>query len=202
MSEVKTLPVTPREGVGKGAARAVRRENRVPAVIYGGGKDPQPISIPYNELFKALKRGKFLASLLDLDTGSEKIRVVPRDVQRDVVKDLPIHVDFLRLSERSLINLFIPVEFVNHGASPGLKRGGVLNIVRHEVELRVRAGAIPEKLTCDLTGAKIGDTIHISAITLPNDAKPVIHDRDFTVATIAAPSGLAASGDDEDEAED
>ncbi|MEO1328081.1 MAG: 50S ribosomal protein L25/general stress protein Ctc [Pseudomonadota bacterium] len=199
MSDVNTLPVTAREGTGKGAARAVRRENRVPAVVYGGGEDPLPISIAFNELFKALKRGKFLASLLELDLDGKKIRVVPRDVQRDVVKDLPIHVDFLRLSERSLINLFIPVEFINHGASPGLKRGGVLNVVRHEVELKVRAGAIPEKLVADLTGYKIGDSLHISAIALPEGAKLVIQDRDFTVATIAAPSGLAKGGDDEEE---
>lgn len=198
MSDINVLPVTARDGVGKGAARAARRSGYVPAVVYGGGEAPLSINIKFNELIKALNRGKFLASLLELDLGGEKIRVVPRDVQRDVVLDLPTHVDFLRLSENARINLYIPVEFINHGASPGLKRGGVLNVVRHDVELKVRAGAIPEKLVCDLSGAKVGDSIHISSIELPNGAKPVIA-RDFTVATIAAPSGLAGGGDDEEE---
>ena len=197
MAEVNVLPASAREGVGKGAARAARRDGQVPAVIYGGGEAPLPINLKFNELIKALNRGKFLASLLDVDVDGKKIRVVPREVQRDVVLDLPIHVDFLRLTENSRINLFIPVEFINHGASPGLKRGGVLNVVRHDVELKVRAGDIPEKLVCDLSDYKIGDSIHISAIDLPGGAKPVISDRDFTVATIAAPSGLAG-GDDEE----
>lgn len=201
MSDINVLPATARAGKGKGAARAARREGLVPAVVYGGGEDPITVNVRQNELLKALKRGKFLASLLDLDVDGQKIRVVPRDVQRDVVRDLPIHVDFLRLSERSRIRLYIPVEFINHGASPGLKRGGVLNVVRHDVELRVRAGAIPDKLVCDLTGSNIGDSIHISAIKIPGDATPVIADRDFTVATIAAPSGLAAAGGDEEEQE-
>ncbi len=200
MSKINVLPATARAGVGKGAARAARRDGAVPAVVYGGGEDPVTINVRQNELLKALKRGKFLSSLLELDVDGEKIRVVPRDVQRDVVRDLPIHVDFLRLSERSRINLFIPVEFVNHADCPGLKKGGVLNIVRHDVELRVRAGDIPEQLTCDLSGFNIGDSIHISSMSIPAGAKPVIADRDFTVATIAAPSGLAASADDEEEA--
>ncbi|MCI4665575.1 MAG: 50S ribosomal protein L25/general stress protein Ctc [Neomegalonema sp.] len=202
MADVNVLPVTAREGVGKGAARAARRDGKVPAVVYGGGEAPLPINIQFNELIKALNRGKFLASLLDLEVDGQKIRVVPREVQRDVVLDLPTHVDFLRLSDHSRINLFIPVEFINHGASPGIKRGGVLNVVRHEVELKVRAGAIPEKLVCDLTDSKIGDSIHISSIELPADATPVIADRDFTVATIAAPSGLAAGDDDEEGGEE
>ena len=201
MAEVNVLPATARDGVGKGAARAARRDGKVPAVIYGGGETPVSINIQFNELIKALNRGKFLASLLDIDVGGKKIRVVPREVQRDVVLDMPIHVDFLRLSENSRINLFIPVEFINHGASPGLKKGGVLNVVRHEVELKVRAGAIPEKLVCDLEGSNIGDSIHISAIEIPKGATPVISDRDFTVATIAAPSGLAASDEEGEAAE-
>lgn len=201
MSEPNVLPVMLREGTGKGAARAARRDGMIPGVVYGGGEEPIPVNVRQNVLLKALKRGKFLSSLLELDLDGKKVRVVPRDVQRDVVLDLPTHVDFLRLSERSRIALYIPVEFVNHGASPGIKRGGVLNIVRHEVELKVRAGAIPEKLVCDLTGSEIGDSIHISAIQLPSDAEPVIADRDFTVATIAAPSGLAAADDGDAEAE-
>ncbi|MCI4661929.1 MAG: 50S ribosomal protein L25/general stress protein Ctc [Neomegalonema sp.] len=199
MSEINTLPATPRERVGKGAARAARRDGDIPAVIYGGNQEPISINIRQNVLLKALKRGKFLSSLLDIELGDEKIRVVPRDVQRHVVKDMPMHVDFLRLSENSRINLFIPVEFINHSAAPGIKKGGMLNIVRHDVELKVRAGDIPEKLVCDLTGYNIGDSIHISAIKLPEGTSPVIADRDFTVATVAAPSGLAAGGDEEEE---
>lgn len=201
MAKANTLPVSVREGVGKGAARAARREGYVPAVVYGGGQDPVPLNIRQNELLKALKRGKFLTSLLDLDLGEQKIRVVPREVQRDVVLDLPTHVDFLRLSDATRIKLFIAVEFINHADCPGLKRGGVLNVVRHEVELNVRAGDIPEKITVDLAGAKVGDSLHISAVELPKDVTPVINDRDFTIATIAAPSGLAA-GDDEEETEE
>ena len=200
MSKMNALSVTTREGAGKGAARQARRSGMVPGVIYGGGEDPVTINVRQNELMKSLKRGKFLSSLLELDHDGKKVRVVPRAVQRDVVLDLPIHVDFLRLSERSRINLYIPVEFVNHAACPGLKKGGVLNIVRHEVELRVRAGAIPEQLVCDLTGWDIGDSIHISSMEIPKDATVTISDRDFTVATIVAPSGLRAAADDADEA--
>lgn len=201
MAEMNTLPVSARAGVGKGAARAARREGLVPGVIYGGGKDPVAINVKHNLLLKALKRGKFLSTLLELDLGDEKVKVIPRDVQRDVVLDLPTHVDFLRLSERSRINLFVPVEFLNHEKSPGLKKGGVLNVVRHDVELKVRAGNIPEQLTCDLEGWEVGDSIHISSIPLPEGAKLVIQDRDFTVATIAAPSGLRSSEDEEGEGE-
>ncbi|MGD1869228.1 MAG: 50S ribosomal protein L25/general stress protein Ctc [Neomegalonema sp.] len=197
MAELNTLPVMARAGVGKGAARAVRREGLVPGVIYGDGKDPVAVSVKHNLLLKALKRGKFLSSLLELDVDGEKIKVIPRDVQRDVVLDLPIHVDFLRLSERSRINLFVPVEFINQDKCPGIKKGGVLNVVRHDVELKVRAGNIPEALICDLEGWEVGDTIHISSMELPGGAKPVIQDRDFTVATIAAPSGLRSSESDE-----
>ena len=202
MANANSLAVTTREGVGKGAARAARRQGLIPGVIYGGGKDPMPVNIKQNELLKAVKRGKFLTTLLDLELGDDKIRVVPRDVQRDVVLDLPIHVDFLRLSDSTRINLFIPVEFTNHPESPGLKRGGVLNVVRHEVELKVLAGDIPEKITCDLTGSNIGDSLHISSVPLPKGVTPVIADRDFTIATIVAPSGLAAGGDEEEAAEE
>ena len=202
MSEHNVLPVSAREGTGKGAARAARREGMIPAVIYGGNEDPITINVKQNLLLKALKRGRFLSSLLELELDGKQVRVLPRDVQRDVVLDLPIHVDFLRLTERSVINIFVAVEFVNHAASPGIKRGGVLNVVRHDIELKVRAGSIPEKLVCDLTGSDIGDSIHISSIELPKGATPAISDRDFTVATIVAPSGLAAADSgDEDGAE-
>ena len=198
MSKHATLSVEERNETGKGAARRARRAGLVPAVIYGDNKAPQTINLKFNELLKSLKKGRFLSTLHDLEVGGQKVTVIPRDVQRDVVRDLPTHVDFLRLSESSRIKLFIHVEFINEDKCPGLRRGGVLNITRHDVELDVRAGAIPEKLVADLEGLKIGDTIHISNIVMPEGAKPVISDRDFAIATLQAPSALLSS-DDEDE---
>jgi len=185
-----------RTGTGKGAARQARREGNVPAIVYGDGKEPVALNISYNYLLKRLKQGRFLQSLLNLKVeGHEDVHVVCRGVQRDVVKDLPTHVDFLRIHDDSKIELFIHVEFVNHEASPGLKRGGTLTVVRHEVELEVTAGDIPDHITVDLTGKQIGDVIHINDITLPAGAKPTVA-RNFVVANIAAPSGLAASAED------
>lgn len=185
-----------RTGTGKGAARQARRGGNVPAIVYGDGKDPVALNINYNYLLKRLKQGRFLQSLLNLKVeGHEDVHVVCRGVQRDVVKDLPTHVDFLRIHDDSKIELFIHVEFVNHEASPGLKRGGTLTVVRSEVELEVTAGDIPDHITVDLTGKQIGDVIHINDIPLPAGAKPTIA-RNFVVANIAAPSGLAASGDE------
>ena len=185
-----------RTGTGKGAARQARREGNVPAIVYGDGKEPVALNISYNYLLKRLKQGRFLQSLLNLKVeGHEDVHVVCRGVQRDVVKDLPTHVDFLRIRDDSKIELFIHVEFVNHEASPGLKRGGTLTVVRAEVELEVTAGDIPDHITVDLTGKQIGDVIHINDITLPAGAKPTVA-RNFVVANIAAPSGLAASAED------
>ena len=185
-----------RTGTGKGAARQARREGNVPAIVYGDGKEPVALNIGYNYLLKRLKQGRFLQSLFNLKVeGHDDVHVVCRGVQRDVVKDLPTHVDFLRIHDDSKIELFIHVEFVNHEASPGLKRGGTLTIVRHEVELEVTAGDIPDHITVDLTGKQIGDVIHINDITLPAGAKPTVA-RNFVVANIAAPSGLAASAED------
>ncbi|MEM8787313.1 MAG: 50S ribosomal protein L25/general stress protein Ctc [Pseudomonadota bacterium] len=201
MAENTVLDATARAGTGKGAARAARREGLVPGVIYGGGNDPQPINVKFNELFKMLKAGQFLSTLLTLKVDGKDERVICRAVQRDVVKDLPTHVDFLRLSPRSRINLFIPVEFQNEEESPGLKRGGVLTVVRPEVELKVTASDIPEKLVADLTGLEVGDTITISSIALPQGTRPMITDRDFVIANVTAPSGLRSSEDGEDDAE-
>lgn len=185
-----------RTGTGKGAARQARREGNVPAIVYGDGKEPVALNISYNYLLKRLKQGRFLQSLMNLKVeGHEDVHVVCRGVQRDVVKDLPTHVDFLRIHDDSKIELFIHVEFVNHEASPGLKRGGTLTVVRHEVELEVTAGDIPDHISVDLTGKQIGDVIHINDIALPAGAKPTIA-RNFVVANIAAPSGLAASAED------
>ena len=199
--QIPDLNATVRAGTGKGAARQARREQMVPGVVYGGGEDPVSINIKFNELLKRLKAGRFLSTLFNLKVeGQEDVRVICRGVQRDVVKDLPIHVDLMRLRRTSRINLFIPVEFINEEESPGIKRGGVLAVVRPEVELKVTAGDIPEKLVADLTGLNVGDTINISDITLPEGTRPMITDRDFVVANIAAPSGLRSEdnegGDD------
>ena len=191
--EITDLLAEVRTGTGKGAARQARREGNVPGIIYGDGQEPQPIQMNYNYLLKRLKQGRFLQSLFNLKVeGQPDVHVICRGVQRDVVKDLPVHVDFMRIHDESRINLFIHVEFVNHDASPGLKRGGTLTVVRHEVELEVMAGDIPDHITVDLTGKVIGDVIHIRDIALPEGARPTI-ERNFVVANIAAPSGLAAS---------
>ncbi|MCC1495155.1 50S ribosomal protein L25/general stress protein Ctc [Cognatishimia sp. F0-27] len=197
--EIPDLNAQERTGTGKGAARQARRDGMVPGIVFGGDTDPLPINLPFNELLKRLKAGRFKATLFNLKVdGHEDVRVICRDVQRDVVKDLPTHVDFMRLRRTSKINLYIPVEFLNEEAAPGIKKGGVLTVVRPEVELVVTAGDIPEKLTVDLTGLEIGDTVTISNITLPEGSKPTI-DRDFVIANVSAPSGLRAAGDDEDE---
>ncbi|MEM9229040.1 MAG: 50S ribosomal protein L25/general stress protein Ctc [Pseudomonadota bacterium] len=200
-SETPTLNATARAGTGKGAARQARREGLVPGVIYGGGEDPITISVKFNELLKMLKAGKFLSTLLTIKLDGAEQRVICRGVQRDVVKDLPTHVDFLRLSRRSRINLYIPVEFVNEESAPGIKKGGVLTIVRPEVELKVTAGDIPEQITADLSGLDVGDTITISDIKLPEGSRPMITDRDFVIANITAPSGLRSAGEDDEDDE-
>jgi large subunit ribosomal protein L25 len=192
MAETPVLEAVARPGTGKGAARQARREGYVPGVIYGGGAEPQPINVRYNVLLKQLKAGRFLSTLINVKVDGTDNNVICRGVQRDVVKDLPTHVDFLRLSERSRIALYIPVEYVNRDKSPGLRRGGVLTEVRPEVELMVTAGDIPASLVVDLTGTEINDTIHNSNVTLPPGTTPTITDRDFVIANIQAPSGLRA----------
>lgn len=199
--EIPDLKAVVRTGTGKGAARQARRDGYVPGVVYGGGKDPIAINLKYNELFKLLKQGRFLSTLFNLQVpGEDDARVICRGVQRDVVKDLPTHVDLMRLRRTSKINLFIHVDFINHDECVGLKRGGVLNAVRPEVELVVTAGEIPEKIIVDLAGVKMGDTITIRhpAVTLPEGTTPTI-DRDFVVANIQAPAGLVGGDDDEEE---
>ncbi|WP_432255651.1 50S ribosomal protein L25/general stress protein Ctc [Limimaricola sp. AA108-03] len=198
--EIPDLVATARTGTGKGAARQARRENLVPGIVYGGGVDPLPINLPYNALIKKLKAGRFLSTLFNLKVeGQDDVRVICRSVQRDVVKDLPTHVDLLRLRRTTRISLFIHVEFENHKAAPGIKKGGVLTVVRPEVELNVLAGEIPEQIVVDLTGKEIGDVIHINDVTLPSGAKPTI-DRNFVIANISAPSKLAAAAAEEEEA--
>ncbi len=197
MAENKMLNATVRAGTGKGAARTARRENLVPGVIYGGGEEPVSITVKFNELFKMLKAGQFLSTLLTLKVDGKDQRVICRGVQRHVVKDLPIHVDFLRLSAKSRINLMIPVSFLNEEICPGLKKGGALVVVRNEVELKVTAGDIPDNLEVDLAETEIGDTIHMSDITLPEGTRTMITDRDFVIANIAAPKAIEVEEVDE-----
>ncbi len=197
--EIPDLHALARTGTGKGAARQARREGLVPGIVYGGGVDPLPVNIPYNMLFKKLKEGRFLSTLFNLKVdGQDDVRVICRSVQRDVVRDLPTHVDFMRLKRTSKINLFIAVDVVGQDSCPGLRQGGLLVMVRPEVELIVTAGEIPQSVTIDVEGLEIGDTVTISSVTLPEGARPVI-DRDFVIANIAAPSGLASAADEAEE---
>ena len=170
---------------GTGGARAIRREGRIPGIVYGGKDPPLNISLETKEVSKQIKTGHFQSTVYMLDMDGTKIRAIPRDVQVDPVRDFPIHVDFMRLAKDAVVDVDVPVHFLNDGASPGLKRGGVLNIVRHEIALRCPADSIPESIEIDLTGTEIGDSIHISAVKLPEGTTPTITDRDFTVATIA-----------------
>ncbi|MYF90428.1 MAG: 50S ribosomal protein L25/general stress protein Ctc [Boseongicola sp. SB0676_bin_33] len=200
--EIPDLHALARAGTGKGAARQARREGLVPGIVYGGGIDPLPVNIPYNMLFKRLKEGRFLSTLFNLKVdGQDDVRVICRNVQRDVVRDLPTHVDFMRLKQTSKINLFIAVDVVGQEDCPGIKQGGLLVMVRPEVELIVTAGEIPESITINVEGLEIGDTVTISSVTLPDGARPTI-DRDFVIANIAAPSGLAGVGDEEEETDE
>ena len=178
-----------RPRAGKGAARQVRREGLVPGVIYGDKEQPVTIALDANDLGKTIAKGKFLSTLFMLDVDGNKTRVIPRDVQLDPVKDFPIHVDFQRIGATGTIRVMVPCRFVNDALSPGLKRGGVLNIVRHEVEVIAPADNIPAIFEFDLTGLEIGRSIHISALKLPEGVRPVIANRDFTVATIAGAKG-------------
>jgi len=190
MAPTSTLKAEVRDRVGKGAARAVRRQDKVPAVIYGDRKPPLPIVLPQREMTQRLYAGGFLTHLVEIDVNGETIRAIPKDYQLDPVRDFLIHVDFLRVGEGARLTLDVPVHFTNHPFSPGLKRGGVLNVVRHAVEMVVPADAIPEFIEVDLTGLDIGDSVHISAVTLPEGAAPTIRDRDFTIATIAGAAAM------------
>jgi len=193
MAQEFVLEATVRDRVGKGAARALRRENKIPAVIYGDKQQPLPIALPYKDVFLKLHAGGFLTHVWTIKVDGKSIRVLPRDYQLEPVRDFLVHVDFLRIGRNSRVAVEVPVHFENEEESPGLKRGGVLNIVRHTVELECPADSIPESISFDLTGLEIGDSIHISATTLADGVEPTITDRDFTVATIAAPAVLTAA---------
>ena len=200
--KIPDFNATVRAGTGKGAARQARRDGLVPGVVYGGEKDPQAINVEFKVLLKALKAGRFMSTLFNLKVeDQDDVRVICRNVQRDVVKDLPRHIDFLRLHRNTRINLFIPVEFINEETSVGLKRGGTVTTVRNEVELKVTADNIPESIIVDLADLDIGDIVHISDVELPKGSRPMITDRDFVIANITEPSSLK-SADDEDEVEE
>ena len=202
-AKVQDLNATVRAGTGKGAARQARRDGDVPGIVYGGGVDPQAISIPFNYLLTKLRKGGFMSTLHNLKIeGEEDVRVICRGVQRDVVKDLPRHIDLMRLKRTSRVKIFIPVEFLNQDTSIGIKAGGVLTVVRNDVELEVLAGDIPDSIVVDLAQVAIGDTISISDVTLPEGATPAITDRDFVIANITAPRALIVEDDDEEVAAD
>jgi large subunit ribosomal protein L25 len=187
MAETKTLAATVRSGTGKGAARSTRREGRIPAVIYGGGDAAQPISLDYREVNKLIYAGHFLTTIYEIDVGGVQQRVIPRDYQLDRIKDHPVHVDFLRLKPGTTLRINVPVHFINQDVSPGIKKGGALNIVRHTVGLKVPADSIPEAIIVDLSGLDIAESIHISVVTLPAGCRPTDTRYDFTIATIAPP---------------
>lgn len=194
------LTAEARERVGKGSARELRRNGMVPAVIYGDKQAPVSIAISRNEVSKRIFGGGFMTTTFTVEVGKKKYMVLPKDYQLDPVRDFVMHVDFLRISEKSIVTVAVPVHFINDEKCPGIKKGGVLNVVRHEVEFHCPANAIPESITVDLISAQLGDSIHISAVDLPENVTPVINDRDFTIATIAAPAGLKSEAGDSDEA--
>ena len=200
MSEQLTLPAEARERAGKGASRALRRDGRVPAVIYGDKKEVLSVHVEEKLLVKMLSTGHFMNSVIMVDSGGTPHRTLPKDVQFHPVSSRPIHVDFLRIGEHSQVHVNVPVVFTDEEGSPGIKRGGVLNMVRHDLELICDAAEIPEQIEIALTGLDIGDSIHISDVTLPKGSKSAIDDRDFTIATIVAPSALKSEAADSDEA--
>ncbi len=193
MSEQLTLPAEARERAGKGASRAMRREGRVPAVIYGAKEEPVAIHLEEKALVKMLSTGHFMNSVVMIDVAGAATRTLPKDIQFHPVTDRPMHVDFLRISEHSQVKVNVPVRFINEEQSRGLTRGGVINVVRHDLELVCDAASIPDDIVIDLAGYDIGDSIHISAITLPEGVSSAIEDRDFTIATIAPPTVTRAS---------
>ena len=196
MSDALTLPAELRERAGKGASRELRREGRVPAVIYGGKEEPTPIHVEERALQRQLGTGHFMNSIVMVEVNGKPVRTIPKDVALHPVSDRPLHVDFLRLAKDAKIQVAVPVVFTNEEESPGLKKGGVLNVVRHDLELVCESDKIPDEIVLDVTGLDIGDSIHISHVTLPEGSTSAITDRDFTIATIVAPSSLRSEEGD------
>ena len=199
MADILSLSAQLRDRVGKGAARAVRRAGLIPAVIYGGKETPIPVSLEPGPVNKQIATGEFFTTMVEMKVGNDTHRVLARDVQYHPVSDRPEHIDFLRVTAATRITVEVPVVFENEEESPGIKRGGVLNIVRHQVEMECRADAIPHALTVDLTPFDVGDSIHISHVPLPDGVTPTITDRDFTICTIAPPTVVSATEDDDGE---
>lgn len=202
MSDALNLPAETRERAGKGASRALRREGRIPAVIYGGKEEPTPIHVEEKELVRQMGTGHFMNSIVMIDVAGNSVRTLPKDVAFHPVSDRPTHVDFLRLAKDAKIEVAIPVIFVNEDESPGLKKGGVLNVVRHELDLVCVADKIPAEIEIDVTGREVGDSIHISEIVLPEGSESAITDRDFTIATVVAPSALKKAETESEEGEE
>ena len=196
MSEQLTLPAEARDRAGKGASRALRRDGRVPAVVYGEKKEPLSIHVEEKLLNKMLSTGHFMNSVIMIDLAGRTHRTLPKAVDFHPVTSRPIHVDFLRIGEHTKVTVAVPVRFDNEEASPGLKRGGVLNVVQHELEIICDAAAIPDEIHISLEGLEIGESLHISQVKLPQGVSPAITDRDFTVATIVAPSAMKAEEDE------
>ena len=196
MSDQLTLSAETRERAGKGASRDLRRQNRIPAVIYGNKQEPVTIHVEEKALIKLLMTGHFMNSVVELNLDGKKEITLPKDVAFHPVTDRPLHVDFLRINKNAKVEVNVPVVFINEDASPGLKRGGVLNVVRHELELVCEADKIPDEIEVDVTGFDVGDSIHISVVTLPKGSVSAITDRDYTIATIVAPSALKSSDGD------
>ena len=199
MSDAHTLPAEARERAGKGASRELRRQGRVPAVIYGGKEEPTPIHVEAKELVRQLGSGHFMNSIVMIDIGGKLVRTLPKDVALHPVNDRPLHADFLRLAKDAKIQVAVPVVFVNEEDSPGLKKGGVLNVIRHELELVCESDKIPDEIALDVTGLEVGDSIHISHVTLPEGSESAIADRDFTIATVVAPSAMKRDASEEEE---
>lgn len=202
MSDALKLPAETRDRAGKGASRALRREGRVPAVIYGGKEEATPIHVEEKLLVKQLMTGHFMNSIVMLEVGGEEVRTLPKDVAFNPVNDRPIHADFLRLVKGAKVEVSVPVIFVNEDDSPGLKKGGVLNVVRHELELVCEADKIPSEIEIDVTGKEVGDSLHISEQKLPEGSESAITDRDFTIATLVAPSALKSDTDESADGEE
>tara|TARA_R110000782_G_scaffold48551_1_gene106182 strand:+ start:24612 stop:25250 length:639 start_codon:yes stop_codon:yes gene_type:complete len=201
MSDQLTLSAEARDRAGKGASRALRREGRVPAVIYGNNEEPTLVHVEEKILNKMLGTGHFFNSVVMVEVDGKKVRTLPKDVAFHPVSDRPLHADFLRVSEHATVHVNVPVHFINEEKSPGLKRGGVLNVVRHELELVCDAASIPDQIEVDMTGYDVGDAVHISAVTLPKGTESAITDRDFTIATVVAPSSLKSSEGDSSKTE-
>ncbi len=197
MSDI-CLDVVVRDETGTGQARAARREGMVPGVLYGGEEKSIAIAVKFNEVIKAINSGQFLSNMIELSHDGKKQKVLTKDVQFHPVSDMPVHVDFFRVTAKSIIEVEVPVIFTGDDVAPGIKRGGILNVVRYAIEVKCPAGDIPDNITVDISEMDIGDSLHISDVNLPENVKPSIDDRDFTIATIVS---SRASKEDEEDAE-